>query len=194
VVLVLEGYFDDSGTHGDTRVVVWGGFLGTVDQWVDLDRRWREKLAKPLPNKARLKKFALADCRWAVEEFESYSYAERDLIQADFRQLIIDVGVIGMAYAVDRHAYTELMSQEAQNFFGDPEMMCFGECFHGAIYTARTKFADHAEMALHFDQGRHSGKLAAIVDVVDRTIAESPKSRASSRRWLISPLFRRPTS
>src|SRR6266700_8112837 len=85
LVSVLEGYFDDSGTHGDSRVVVWGGFVGTIDQWTALDARWRNKLDKPLPGKPKLKKFGLADCRWGVNEFEVYSLPERDLVQAEFR-------------------------------------------------------------------------------------------------------------
>ena len=164
---MLEGYFDDSGTHGDARVVVWGGFVGTIDQWAGLDARWRQKLKEPLPGKPRLEKFGLADCRWGVGDFEIYSAPERDLVQAEFRQIIIDASVIGLAYAVDRQAYENLLTNEARIFFGDSEMMCFGECFNGAIECARANFPDHSEMALHFDRGRHSKKLSTIIEIVD---------------------------
>lgn len=174
VVLVLEGYFDDSGTHGDARVVVWGGFVGTVDQWIGLDARWRQKLNEPLPGKPRLKKFGLGDCRWGAPPFDTYSYAERDLLQAEFRQIIVDAGVIGLAHSADRAAYDRLMTDDARKFFGDAEMMCFGECFSSAIQVARAEYPDHTELALHFDIGRLSTKLSSIVDIVNRNYSGVP--------------------
>lgn len=40
-VLDLEGHFDESGTDGNSRVVVVGGYVGTAEDWRTLEKAWR---------------------------------------------------------------------------------------------------------------------------------------------------------
>jgi hypothetical protein len=35
---MLAAYFDDSGTQASSEVIVWGGFVGHVDQWKKLEK------------------------------------------------------------------------------------------------------------------------------------------------------------
>jgi hypothetical protein len=44
-----QGYFDDSGTHATSEVVVVGGLIGRPDQWDQFEAAWAAKLANPLP-------------------------------------------------------------------------------------------------------------------------------------------------
>ena len=92
VMLMLAAYFDDSGTHDSSQVIVWGGFLGTAEQWKQFDITWRAKLARPLDGKPRLSKFGLADCDRCRNEFEGYGRAESDLLQNEMRELPPDRG------------------------------------------------------------------------------------------------------
>ncbi|MGC2780894.1 MAG: DUF3800 domain-containing protein [Bradyrhizobium sp.] len=171
---MLAAYFDDAGTHTTSRVVVWGGFMATADQWKVFDLAWRRKLARPLPGKKGLSKFGLADCRSRIKEFTDYSMAESDLLQNEFRQIIIDSKLVGLAYAVDRLEWDRLANAAAQAFFGDAETVVFSACFNGAMERADRVFTDVKMLSLHFDLGRKSKKLDSIVDRVTKAHEGTP--------------------
>jgi len=99
---MLAAYFDDSGTHDDSAVVSWGGFVGTDTQWTAFNAAWRTKLAAPLPGKPLLRKFGLADCERRRNEFFGYSGAESDLLQNEMREIIVKHRLLGVCYSVDR--------------------------------------------------------------------------------------------
>jgi hypothetical protein len=172
---MLAAYFDDSGTHDDSKLVVWGGFIGTAEQWSGFDKAWRAKLARPLPGKPRLTKFGLADCEGHHGEFAGYSEAESDLLQNECRELIVQAGVIGLAYAVERESWDRLAKGEAREFLGgDAESACFGGCFNGAVERAVHFFPEDRMLSVHFDRGRKSPKLDALIDRVTKLYRGSP--------------------
>jgi len=172
---MLAAYFDDSGTHDSSRVVVWGGFMATSEQWNAFDEAWRTKLKEPLPGKPTLKKFSLSKCQGLHGEFENYSRTESDLVQNEFRQIIIDHNLLGVAFAVDRAAYDRLMTKPAIDLFGDAETMCFSACFNDAIDKSVRIFPEEEQLSLHFDQGRMSPKLTALVDRAKNNYSGPPE-------------------
>ena len=87
---MLVGYFDDSRTHNDPKIIVWAGFVGAEDQWAGLTTVWIAKLAAPLPGKPPLRSFHMSKCEARDGEFADYNVAEKDAVIHDFRQLIID--------------------------------------------------------------------------------------------------------
>lgn len=171
---MLAACFDDSGTHEDSKLVVWGGFIGTAEQWSGLDKAWRSKLARPLPGKPRLTKFGLADCEGHHDEFAGYSIAESDLLQNECRDLIIQAGVMGLAYAVERECWDRLVQGPARDFLGDAESACFAACFNGALARARHFFPEDLMLSLHFDRGRKSPKIDALIDRATKMYRGAP--------------------
>ena len=119
---MLAAYFDDAGTHDNSRVVVWGGFLGTCEQWDKFDRTWRAKLASPLPGKPKLTKFGLADYSGHHGEFVGYSIAESDLLQNECRELVVQSGVVGVSYAIDRVDWDMLVCVPLETFLEMPKL------------------------------------------------------------------------
>jgi hypothetical protein len=174
LMLMLSAWFDDAGTHDASDMVVWGGFLGTAEQWSNFDKAWLAKLTRPLPGKAHLTKFGLADCERHRGEFAIYSAAESDLLQNECRELIVQAGVMGLAYAVERAEWDRLVKGPARDFFGDAESICFSACFNGAIERARLLFPEELMLSLHFDLGRKSPKLDAIIDRVRKSYMGAP--------------------
>jgi hypothetical protein len=175
LILALAAYFDDAGTHEGSPVVSWGGFIGMDTEWSRFDGAWRAKLAQPLDGKPRLRKFGLADCQAKRGEFAGYSVAESDLIQNEFRAIIVRHRLLGMAFAVDRPIWDRLITGAAREHLGDAEVVCFASCFNGAIARAIEYFPDESMLSLHFDRGRLSPKLSAVVDTVTRNYSGKPE-------------------
>jgi len=178
--LALEAYFDDAGTHDDARVVVWGGFLGTVDQWAKLDAAWRARRDKPFdrPEHARpaLSRFHLSHCAARRGEFEGYSQPESDSLQYEFRKIISDCGVVGVAYGIDRIAYDRIVvDEEARAFLGDAEQACFGSCFQGAYQQAKKHYPGETGIALVFDWITNPVRKSKLADITAR-VEQEPES------------------
>jgi hypothetical protein len=87
---LFRAYFDDSGTHKGSKVVVLGGLIGLDSQWGPLVTKWTAKLAAPFPDKPRLSKFHLSSCMAGAGEFQDYNLVEREALSGEFRDLIIE--------------------------------------------------------------------------------------------------------
>jgi hypothetical protein len=177
LILVLQAYFDDAGTHKDARVVAWGGFIGLGSQWADLDDAWRAKLARPFdrPEHAKppLKRFHLAECQALDGEFRGYTRTEADALQHDFREIISRCALVGVTFCVDRIAYDRLVMGEAREFLGDPEQACFGSCFGGALKQAKKYYPNEDRIALVFDYVTNMERQEKLRSVADRVEQES---------------------
>lgn len=176
LILALGAFFDDSGTHANSKLVCWGGFIGTAQQWKSLDVAWRAKLDNPGSNRGAtrppLKKFALADCRARTGEFQDYSEPECDALRYDFRKIISDAGVIGVSFSIDRIAYDRLVvSEKAKREMGEAEGVCFAHCFRGARDLAKQFYPDEKHLATFFDRVAHRGRLDMLASWVDQALA-----------------------
>jgi hypothetical protein len=152
VVAELSAYFDDSGTHDVSPVVVLGGLLGTEDQWIAFEAAWAALLAAPLPGKPPLRQFHLAPCRAAAGEFADYNRADRDRITYLFRQIILDVGLVTIASALNKTAWNELVTGDLVAELGEPIAYCFVKCVDQILNTVRLRKPGQ-RVAIVFDQG-----------------------------------------
>ena len=139
---MLVAYFDDSGTHDASEIVVMAGFIGTEEQWRPVDEAWAAKLKEPLPGKPPLNRFHMANCMARNGEFFGYSEADRDAVTNDFRQLILDAKLTGHVMAVDRIAWDEIIVGPLRVIFGDAEWYCVRSCLDFAIKEAEKRDGD----------------------------------------------------
>lgn len=161
---MLHCYFDDSGTHGGSRIAVWGGLVGASGHFFDLDRRWRELLAEPLPGKPRLAKFGLGDCRWGHGEFEGYKPAERDRVRYLFRQAILDSGMHPFSFAVDVGAWDAIVTGEMRSAYAcGADGVAFSGCADLAIKLSGM-MPEKSQMACVFDRGQRKSELLSLLN------------------------------
>jgi hypothetical protein len=160
---MLKAYFDDSGTHSTSAVVVIGGLIGTGTQWEYFERSWVEELKCPLPGKSPLKKFHLSVCNAGEGEFSDYSRAERDRVIHDFRHIIQDARLISVAAAVDREAYDQFVTGENRNILGDALQPCFENCLWETNKIAQAH-PEGSTIWVVFDKGIYSPTLKTIAD------------------------------
>jgi hypothetical protein len=163
--LMLRAYFDDSGTHADSDVVVVGGVLGTPEQWEVFQNAWAAKLACPLPGKPSLRKFGLADCNSGKGEFISYNQAERDAAMHDFRQVLVDAQLIGTASAIERKAWDALVVGDYRTEHGSAIEVCVQNCLVEAMKIAGPHPSGDT-IAVVFDRGIWSQRLKDITDAL----------------------------
>jgi hypothetical protein len=152
MIAVLAAFFDDSGTHPTSPVVVLGGLLGTERQWNAFGAAWAALLDRPLPGKPPLKQFHLSPLRATRDEFENYSLAERDHVNYLFRQVILDVGLVTLAAAVDRIAWNELVVGPLVELIGPPEQVCFVKCVDSVLDIIRLRKPGQ-RVVVAFDEG-----------------------------------------
>jgi hypothetical protein len=134
---VLGAFFDDSGTHSDSTLTVIGGLLGTEEQWDVFEAAWNGRLADPLPDRQPLPYFHLSECRARHGLFYDYSQAEVDHITYLFRRIILDIGFVTIASAVNKKAWNELNVGELRDAFGDSVEFCFWSCINDVTTTIR---------------------------------------------------------
>lgn len=162
LVLMLQCYFDDAGTHAGAPALAYGGLVGTKEQWVAFDARWRALLAAPMEGKPPLKAFHLTDCRVSAGEFLRYRPVERDVVQHAFRQIIIETGISAIAYSVAVADWNELVIGKARRWLGSPEQIIFSACVGGAMQVAHE--LGHNEVSIWFDAGRRSSELDSLTN------------------------------
>lgn len=150
---MLLAFFDDSGTDPNSPVVAFGGLLGTEEQWELFDEKWSALLKDPLKGtKPPLAKFHLSPCQARRGDFIDYKEVESDRVIYLFRRIILDIGLVSIAAAVDRVAWKELVIGKASEIFGDPEGFCVSKCVELLLKTIRFRKPGE-KVIIGFDQG-----------------------------------------
>ncbi len=75
---MFKAYFDDSGTHQGSPVVVLGGLLKLADDWTALNAAWRSKLVDPYPGKPPIAAFSVGNCVYRRKLFRDYGVRPSD--------------------------------------------------------------------------------------------------------------------
>jgi len=104
VVVLLEAYFDESGSHEGAPVLCVAGFVFEKGQALKLSEEWSEVL-----NRYELPYFHMVDCAHGNGPFASLSRSQRILVAANIIGIIKRRAAIGFANSVDVEAYYELV-------------------------------------------------------------------------------------
>jgi Protein of unknown function (DUF3800) len=183
---MVRGYFDDSGSHTSSDIVVMAGLFGYSNQWDYLSKLWAKKIADPCPGKLPLPRFHMAACQAGDEEFLGWKRIECDFLVDELIEIIHKVGVYGFGCAMPRKHYDALITGEQRRASGNAETICIINCFVKLIEFAKYITPDK-EIAFIFDdrpqQKRNVQRICEVyqsakqegVEIVSATFASSKK-------------------
>jgi hypothetical protein len=127
---MLTAYFDDSGTHVGSNIVLVAGVFGTEWQLSSLDRLWQKHVERPLSGaKPRLRRYHATDCFNSTNEFSGWTRTETDYFSHELRTVIIDSGVSAYGIAIQRKDWDEIVTGDLRGFLGDAEGYAITQCY-----------------------------------------------------------------
>jgi hypothetical protein len=162
---MLGAYFDDSGSHDQSEVVVVAGVMGLESELQTLENLWRDHLDQPLDGlKTPLKEFHARDCFASEGEFTGWKRTETDYFRHQLRETIIRSRVSGYGFACVRSEFDTEIQGEFRSIFGDSEAFATTNCFVRALRWARNCTFD-PEMTFVFDnKPQRNNETKALFD------------------------------
>lgn len=132
----IEFYFDDSGSHDESDVVVWGGVVGYSPLVSELIEAWQRQLSKPAEGKSSIEYFSSRDLLAGNGQFEGYEIGARDRVRRNFRQIIVEAGLTVLSYGVSTKAWAEHSTSETREAIGSAERFILGTAIKGGASAA----------------------------------------------------------
>jgi len=174
---MLTCYFDDSGTHAQSDIVLVASIFGTEARMDCLDRNWKRHLDRPLDGqRPPLKRFHAFDCNNSVGEFLGWTRTETDYFWHQLQTEIIESGIAGYGVAVSRKDYDEMVTGDIRAVMGDPEGMCINQNFVRAIGWIQANTFDTALSFVFDDRPSSIRRYAGTVyDAFQRWVQPPPE-------------------
>ena len=148
---MLSAYFDDSGTHDTSDVVLVAGIMGTEWQLTALERLWSPHIENPLyGRKPKLRRHHATDCYNSTNEFSGWTRTETDYFSHQLQTAITDSGVYAYGMACSRKDYEDVVVGDMKGFLGDAEGFCITQCFVRSLEWAQENTFD-PEITFVFD-------------------------------------------
>jgi hypothetical protein len=150
VATMHRAYFDDSGSHDASEVVLLAGVFGHECQWQFFSELWTAKLADPSPGKPPLKRFHMTECQSSRGEFSGWKRTETDFLIHELGQIVIRCGIWSHATAISRKDWDELIIGDFRQYVGDAEGMCTRDVYIRTVNWGHAK-AGSSKLAFIFD-------------------------------------------
>ena len=168
ILCMLEAYFDDSGTHDDSEIVLWAGLFGNRYQWEFFNQLWAKKLADPSPGKPPIKRFHMVDCYNSTGEFAGWRRAATDFLAHELTNVITAAMLRGYAIAISRKDWDQAFPPgQWRNAFGDAEGICLRNIYLQLI--EQVSRIGESQIALVFDERPHrTQESRAVFGIFDR--------------------------
>ena len=147
---MLTAYFDDSGTHPNSDLVLWYGVFGNNFQWAHFDDLWAAKLKEPSPGKSAISRFHMAQCQAADGEFVGWSRTATDFLAHELGDIILRCGLWSDGAVIPRKDWDQLVTGDLRTALGDAEGYSLRIAFVRASKWARRHGGD--KIAFVFDR------------------------------------------
>ena len=164
---MLRAYFDDSGTHRNSKIVVVAGIMGTNSELLSLEGLWREQLERPLDGlKSPVSEFRSYDCFESIGNFSGWKRKETDFFRHQLREVIIRSHVSAYGCAHFKDDWNRIIHDELRDLLGSAEGSAVRNCFVRSLRWAEVNCYDQ-DMEFIFDNSNDLERKRDIHAVYD---------------------------
>ena len=169
MMLVLHGYFDESGTHDTSKAVCIAGYISTAEQWALFNDEWHAALDQ-----------------WGLEFFHMTDFATRaklysewgeDVCRARYWRLASIIKkhtLVSFAIGFMRDAYDSILDRKTKRFVGGPYAAAAAMVFMDAAKQLNPLYPS-ARIAYVFESGgRGYGEVLSTFEL-NEAIPENRK-------------------
>jgi hypothetical protein len=125
--MVMTGYFDESGTHKSSSIVLVAGFLANVEKWAEYEHD-----LQTLNNEYGVTKFHAKEWRQRKGDFQKWPITKRAAYNSRFLRLADDHLSCGFATLVKRDHYEKIYHSVKFPKRARPDT-AYGLCFRIAL-------------------------------------------------------------
>lgn len=155
---MIAAYFDESGTHDQSKVVTISGVVGPISEWVKLEAPWKAELAK-VPGVSH---FHATDCERKRREFKEVPDPMRHALQIQLATRLAARRLVVVGGSVYREDW-ESASPDLRRAYGDdPYYFCFILVLQ-QLNELSIKHADGAPISMVFAEQQMYEKTAAQI-------------------------------
>jgi hypothetical protein len=187
-LMLLQGYFDDSGSEPNSPVFVLGGLVSTVDRWKEFSDEWLA-ICRQEPS---IDYFKMSEAHSGTGQFQGWPAPLRDKKILDLAAVIKKHAMAQVDCAlrrVDFDDFIALFSPTPE--FRDPYFLCFYRVVM-SVNSYHKRHHSTAECDFIFDDQGSIGKTAvmwwdwlkALVSEERRSLLGSPPSFKDDKRVL----------
>ena len=145
-VAIFNAYFDESGTHKESKVTCVGGYIFEAEQSLRFDEEWRTALRE-----YGIHYFHMVECAHGTGQFKSLSGQDRIELEKRLIGAIKRRARIGIVASVQEADYRQAVPAEIADI-GGAYMACLVYCVLGvAAWVA--KHRETGNMAYFFESG-----------------------------------------
>lgn len=123
-MLVLEGYFDESGTHSSAKAIAVAGYLSTTEQWKLFTEEWTAALRE-----FQLEYFHMTDFANRAKQYSAWTDAERSARFARLAAIIRRHTLASISSGFLRQSFDAIFDRDAKRYIGGPYGAAVGMCF-----------------------------------------------------------------
>lgn len=165
----FEAYFDESGFHGGSPVMVVGGAITKQSSWLTICSEWECVLKK-----YDIKCFHATDLNGRYGEFEGWDDERCHAFQSKLLNILSGETLLTVGIAVDPKTYEKVLA-EFQGLNITPYLFCVKGCIY-TVSSIATKKEHMQPVAVFFEKGQKRNQRN-LIDINWLYESESDKER-----------------
>jgi hypothetical protein len=157
---LLTAYFDESGTHLDSEIVLIAGFVATSEKWTAVEAAWRQRL-----DVLNLSYYHASACDAGDEAFADIPRELRAGLSFALAGVIADHQLMSVNAAIMRADWDLFKSGEIGKRFIGPYNFCFEYCMQQISSWSKREASGESVALVFAEQKEYQPRAREIYDL-----------------------------